>query len=163
MDQPRLVHHGQRPQNGAEDGHGLLHAELAALVGHVLLQGDALHIFHDDVGGVVGQEEVAHLDDLRGLGESGQHFRLPQEALLVVAEAGLTVGGADGYVGAHGALAHHHLLGEIFLHRHRREAEMEQALRAAQSPEDWLSRMEETLRPRLTENSDNYTAAAVFC
>lgn len=43
------------------------------------------------------------------------------------------------------------------------EAEMEQALRGAQSPEDWLSRMEEILRPRLTEGSDNYTAAAVFC
>ena len=43
------------------------------------------------------------------------------------------------------------------------ETEMEQALRDAQSPEDWLSRMEEILRPRLTEGSDNYTAAAVFC
>lgn len=43
------------------------------------------------------------------------------------------------------------------------EAEMEQTLQSSQTPEEWLGRMESILRTRLTDNSDNYTAAAVFC
>ena len=43
------------------------------------------------------------------------------------------------------------------------ESEMEQTLRASGTPEEWLSRMEALLRQRLTDDSDNYSAAAVFC
>ena len=43
------------------------------------------------------------------------------------------------------------------------EAEMEQTLQSSQTPQEWLERMEKILRTRLTDSSDNYTAAAVFC
>jgi len=43
------------------------------------------------------------------------------------------------------------------------EEEMEQTLRAAADPTDWLARMEQILRQRVPDNNDNYTAAAVIC
>lgn len=43
------------------------------------------------------------------------------------------------------------------------EEEMEQTLLAAQTPEAWLKSMEAILRARAPADSDNYTAAAVFC
>lgn len=43
------------------------------------------------------------------------------------------------------------------------EAEMEHTLQSSRTPEEWLGRMERILRTRLTDSSDNYTAAAVFC
>ena len=43
------------------------------------------------------------------------------------------------------------------------EAEMEQLLKSARTPEAWLKSMEKLLLTRIPENTDNYTAAAVFC
>lgn len=43
------------------------------------------------------------------------------------------------------------------------EPEMEQALRLAKDPEDWLERMKSLLQSRVPEDNDNFTAAAVFC
>lgn len=43
------------------------------------------------------------------------------------------------------------------------EPEMEQALRLAKDPEDWLERMKKLLQTRVPEDNDNFTAAAVFC
>ena len=42
------------------------------------------------------------------------------------------------------------------------EKEMEQLLRKAKEPEIWLQEMEKLLQTRAPENTDNYTAAAVF-
>lgn len=42
------------------------------------------------------------------------------------------------------------------------ESEMEETLGRAESPEMWLSEMENLIRSRAPENNDNYTAAAVF-
>lgn len=43
------------------------------------------------------------------------------------------------------------------------EEEMEQKLSAARDPGAWLQAMEQLLQTRIPENTDNYTAAAVFC
>lgn len=43
------------------------------------------------------------------------------------------------------------------------EEEMEDTLRAAKDPQDWLTRMEKILKARVPADNDNYTAAAVFC
>lgn len=43
------------------------------------------------------------------------------------------------------------------------ENEMEQTLRAAKTPQAWLKSMEAILRTRAPSDSDNYSAAAVFC
>lgn len=42
------------------------------------------------------------------------------------------------------------------------EKEMEKLLRKAKEPEVWLREMEKLLRTRIPEDTDNYTAAAVF-
>ena len=42
------------------------------------------------------------------------------------------------------------------------EKEMEKLLRKAKEPEVWLQEMEKLLRTRIPEDTDNYTAAAVF-
>lgn len=42
------------------------------------------------------------------------------------------------------------------------EKEMEKLLRKAKEPEAWLREMEKLLRTRIPEDTDNYTAAAVF-
>ena len=42
------------------------------------------------------------------------------------------------------------------------EKEMEKLLRKAKSPEIWLQEMEKLLQKRIPEDTDNYTAAAVF-
>jgi len=43
------------------------------------------------------------------------------------------------------------------------EQEMERALAEAKTPRAWLDGMETILRSRIPDNTDNYTAAAVFC
>lgn len=43
------------------------------------------------------------------------------------------------------------------------EPEMEQTLRQAKDPQDWLKQMEKILLTRVPSDNDNYTAAAVFC
>ena len=43
------------------------------------------------------------------------------------------------------------------------EEEMETTLSNAENPQKWLSSMEQLLRTRIPEDTDNYTAAAVFC
>lgn len=43
------------------------------------------------------------------------------------------------------------------------EQEMEQTLRSAKDPKDWIAKMEQLLRTRIPADTDNYTAAAVFC
>lgn len=43
------------------------------------------------------------------------------------------------------------------------EAEMEQTLAQAETPEDWLASMEQLLKGRAKGDHDNYTAAALFC
>lgn len=43
------------------------------------------------------------------------------------------------------------------------EEEMEQTLKNANTPEEWLSSMEKILLSRAKDDHDNYTAAAVFC
>ena len=43
------------------------------------------------------------------------------------------------------------------------EEEMEKTLQSAKTPEQWLKSMEAILRTRTPEDSDNFTAAAVFC
>lgn len=43
------------------------------------------------------------------------------------------------------------------------EAEMEQTLRSAKTPQAWLESMEAILRTRVPADNDNFTAAAVFC
>lgn len=43
------------------------------------------------------------------------------------------------------------------------EPEMEQALQEADSPKDWIRRMERILKTRTPADNDNYTAAAVIC
>lgn len=43
------------------------------------------------------------------------------------------------------------------------EEEMQAALREAATPDEWLDRMEQLLKARVTGDNDNYTAAAVFC
>lgn len=43
------------------------------------------------------------------------------------------------------------------------EKEMEQCLAEAQTPAEWLERMEALLLGRVSGENDNYTAAAVFC
>lgn len=42
------------------------------------------------------------------------------------------------------------------------ESEMEEDLRLAKDPQDWLSRMRERLKERIPENNDNNTAAVVW-
>ena len=42
------------------------------------------------------------------------------------------------------------------------EEEMEEELRLAKDPEDWLCRMREHLRGRIPQNNDNNTAAVVW-
>ena len=42
------------------------------------------------------------------------------------------------------------------------ESEMEEDLRFASDPEDWLVRMRKRLRERIPENNDNNTAAVVW-
>lgn len=42
------------------------------------------------------------------------------------------------------------------------EEEMEAALKAAETPADWLKRLEQHLKRRITKENDNYSAAAVF-
>ena len=42
------------------------------------------------------------------------------------------------------------------------ESEMEEDLRFASDPEDWLARMRKRLRERIPENNDNNTAAVVW-
>lgn len=43
------------------------------------------------------------------------------------------------------------------------EAEMEQTLQSAKTPQAWLESMEAILRTRVPADNDNFTAAAVFC
>ena len=43
------------------------------------------------------------------------------------------------------------------------EEEMERLLKKAKTPQAWLEAMEQLLLTRIPENTDNYTAAAVFC
>ena len=43
------------------------------------------------------------------------------------------------------------------------EEEMEAALQAAESPKDWVHRMEKILKTRVPRDNDNFTAAALFC
>ncbi len=43
------------------------------------------------------------------------------------------------------------------------EDEMEATLAQSRNPKAWLSKMEEILRQRIPEDTDNYTAAAVIC
>lgn len=43
------------------------------------------------------------------------------------------------------------------------EQEMESALKAAKTPQEWLERMEQLLKARIPKDTDNYTAAAVIC
>lgn len=43
------------------------------------------------------------------------------------------------------------------------ENEMEQTLLQADSPKDWIKRMEAILRTRVPKDNDNFTAAALFC
>lgn len=43
------------------------------------------------------------------------------------------------------------------------EPEMEKTLAKAENPQKWLEAMEEILKTRVSDNNDNYTAAAVFC
>ena len=42
------------------------------------------------------------------------------------------------------------------------EEEMEAALQAAESPKDWVHRMEKILKTRVPKDNDNFTAAALF-
>ena len=43
------------------------------------------------------------------------------------------------------------------------EAEMEDTLRQAKTPQEWLDRMMKIQQSRVPEDNDNYTAAVVFC
>ena len=43
------------------------------------------------------------------------------------------------------------------------EEEMEKTLQNAKTPQEWLKSMETILRTRTPADSDNFTAAAVFC
>ena len=43
------------------------------------------------------------------------------------------------------------------------ENEMEQALQEADSPKDWIRRMEKILKTRVPSDNDNFTAAAAIC
>ena len=43
------------------------------------------------------------------------------------------------------------------------EQEMEQALSQADSPKDWIRRMQKILQTRVPADNDNFTAAAVIC
>ncbi|MBQ2412737.1 MAG: hypothetical protein II313_04850, partial [Anaerotignum sp.] len=43
------------------------------------------------------------------------------------------------------------------------EREMEETLKEAREPADWLEKMKGILEKRIPEGNDNFSAAAVFC
>ena len=119
MDKPCFVNLAQCLYHGAEDREGLLHPQGAPAVLHKLLKGNTLHIFHNDVGGIVGQKEVSYLHNLRHLREPGQHFGLPEKPLLVIAEPSAFISGAAYHIHGYGGIPHHHPHGIIFLDGYR--------------------------------------------
>ena len=66
--------------------HGFLPGQRAAALLEVFLQGDAVHIFHDDVLQLIGDRYIVDLDDV-GMAEDGDGLRFVFEAsdqLLIV-------------------------------------------------------------------------------
>ena len=63
VDQAPLMQGGQGPEQGLYHGEELLGGKPAAPLGHQFGEGGALDVFHDDIGGIVGLEEVPHADD----------------------------------------------------------------------------------------------------
>ena len=66
--------------------HGFLPGQRTAALFEVLLQGDAVHIFHNDVLQLIGDRYIVDLDDV-GMAEDGDGLRFVFEAadqLLIV-------------------------------------------------------------------------------
>ena len=86
MDDARIVDLDQRPGDGLQDGQGLLGSQPAATHLDIPPQVNTLDILHDDVGGIVGLKEVAHMHHFRHTGQSRQGLGLPDEPLPGVPE-----------------------------------------------------------------------------
>ena len=87
MQQVCLVHRAQRVHYGQQEPHGEVEGDACfGLALQVFLQRDAGHVFHDDVAGAVGTEEVLHADHAGVLVEARQRAGLVDEAREAVVE-----------------------------------------------------------------------------
>ena len=96
VDEALFVHGAQRAKERFDQAQQLLGLDAAALLAHQLLEGGAVQVFHDDVGGVVLLKEVADADDLGRLVHLGHGPGLGEEAEPALFEAPLHAG-----IGAH--------------------------------------------------------------
>ena len=115
MDEALRVDRGQGPQHGNHHIQGFLHAYFPARICNIGLEGNALDVVHDKVGGVIFIEEIRHPRDSRLAHEFCQGAGLLVEALRPVGKVVVPGGGHDRNrcPDTGGKLA-----GHVLLHRH---------------------------------------------
>lgn len=89
---PGGVHGAERGEERLYEVQQLARRDAPAALGDQLLEGGAVYVLHDDVGGVVEFEEVAHADYLGLLIHLRHRPRLVEKAALALGVAALGAG-----------------------------------------------------------------------
>ena len=119
VDDARLVHRDHGIHDGAQDPQGLLDPQAAAVHVHVAPKVNALHILHDDVGGIVLLEKVSNVHNTRHIGQLCQGLGFAHKALSAALEQGTGLVFADGDLQRQPAVTGNEAVGVIFLNGHR--------------------------------------------
>ena len=117
VNQAGRMHGSQRREQRLHQREQLLRLNAAAALGHKLLEGGAVHIFHHDVSRVVRLKKVPHAHNLALFHHFRHGARFPQEALqavLIAAGGPRVTGDGKGLF----RTARHPVGGEILLHGH---------------------------------------------
>ncbi len=118
VDQPRLVHMGQRLEQRLQHDEQLVRRNAAAPLFHQIAEGCPLDVLHDDIGGVVHLEKVPHAHNHLLLVHPRHDLRFAEEFLLASFKAAGRRADKAGYRQRCGGVAGGAIHRIVFLDRH---------------------------------------------